>query len=298
MPFLTPNELIPLVAIELSLPEEFVSTFMGSVFELSLESNWEEYGLLTTAAAAAAMRDAYNTIQVSEPFPPKLQNSLAAYWTMNETSGNRLDSQPRHYDLVDNGGIGFEAGKMGNAATLTQSPQKYFSLADDELTSIGNRSFTLAGWIKFSSNNFVATQPLWGKYKITNDGNRDWFFRKLANGQLEWNVSSDGTNFSAVTSTLFGSIAHSVWYFAVCRYDHANGLSSVSVNEKLNAVGHSGGVHDGNSPFYIGRQAASYANAAVDALAFFNHAITQSQENWLYNSGNGRLYAEIMAYEG
>jgi Concanavalin A-like lectin/glucanases superfamily len=298
MPFLTPNEISPLIEMRMTLPEEFIPHVSGAIFEMSLVERWEQEGLLTPSQAAAAMATAFHTRTFSETFPPLLQNSLAAYWTLNETSGSRLDSQSRHYDLTDVGGVLSVAGKMGNAAGFTASPQRSLTLADNDLTRIGNRSFTIAGWVRFNTSGLSTQQGIWGKYKIAVDGNRDFFLQKLSTNFLEWNLSADGTLFTPVPASLFGVVAGNIWYFVTCRYDHENELASISVNEKLNAAGHSTGVHIGNSPFYVGRNASQFLGGNVDALAFFNHAITRSQENWLYNSGNGRLYAEIMAYSG
>jgi hypothetical protein len=84
---------------------------------------------------------------------------LVAHWTMNETSGNRLDSSGNNHTLIPSGAIASAAGKFGNAAVFNGTAK--LSLASASQLNLAS-DFSVSFWVKFSS---VATYAiLFSKY--------------------------------------------------------------------------------------------------------------------------------------
>jgi len=295
MPYLTPDAEDNPVQLVMAVPGSFVQVSLGAIYELSLEENWEQYGDLTEAESAAIMGESYRGVEVKEM--PRLRDSLAGHWSMEETSGNRANAVGSG-DLVDHATVDYESGKVGNAAKFLAANSEYLTLADSDLTRFDNRSFTFTNWFRFDTSALGQDQYLFSKYKTPPDGNRDFFLRKLTTNILSWNVSALGSIFTRVDAGTFGAIVANAWYFAVARYDHENELASISINQVYNAATHQNGVHVGNDEFRVGRLSNLYLSGGVDELSIYNHAISRVQEAWLYNLGNGRSYADILAYTG
>jgi hypothetical protein len=69
---------------------------------------------------------------------PGLADGVIAHWSLNETSGTRVDSTGSH-NLTDNGGVSYETGILGNAATFTGT--KYLSRRIRASSPITNSRF-------------------------------------------------------------------------------------------------------------------------------------------------------------
>jgi len=91
-----------------------------------------------------------------------LATSLVAFWTLDETSGTRLDTLNgcggAGCDLTAAGvGGGYDTGKIGNAWKNTNTG--YLSHADDADLSTGNIDFSVNAWVyatAFSANPVIA----------------------------------------------------------------------------------------------------------------------------------------------
>jgi hypothetical protein len=73
---------------------------------------------------------------------------LVAHWTMNETSGNRLDSSGNNHTLIPSGAIASAPGRFGNAAVFDGTAK--LSLASASQLNLAS-NFSLCFWVKFSS---------------------------------------------------------------------------------------------------------------------------------------------------
>jgi hypothetical protein len=73
---------------------------------------------------------------------------LVAHWTMNETSGNRLDSSGNNHTLIPSGAIASAPGRFGNAAVFDGTAK--LSLASVSQLNLAS-NFSLCFWVKFSS---------------------------------------------------------------------------------------------------------------------------------------------------
>jgi len=79
-----------------------------------------------------------------------LLDGLIAWWSMNETTGDRIDSHTNGLDLTANGGVGQVAGVVGNAVSYDGTGWLSRLKANSDLLnhSVTGTSFTFAGWIK------------------------------------------------------------------------------------------------------------------------------------------------------
>jgi len=78
-----------------------------------------------------------------------LLSGLLAWWSMDETSGTRVDSHGS-YDLADENGVGYAAGVTGNAADFNPAASQWLKATSADL-KILQGDFTIAGWIYLRS---------------------------------------------------------------------------------------------------------------------------------------------------
>jgi hypothetical protein len=103
--------------------------------------------------------------------------------------------------------------------------------------------------------------------------------------------------------TGFGAFSIGTWYFVTVGHDAAANQIFATVNAgSPETAAHSGGILDAAQPFVLG----DYLNgggAAFDGLVdefgiWKTRTLSGAERTWLYNAGNGRSYADIVAEGG
>ena len=220
-------------------------------------------------------------------------SSLLAYWSFNETSGNRADSHTGGYTLTDNNTVLYGTGKQGNAAAFVRSATEYLSIADSSTWSRGDTDFTIAGWVYL--DNKTNTQRIWGKYNTTGNQREYLLQYNSTPDRFQFLVSNDGTANVTVTANTFGSPTAATWYFVVVYHDSVNNLIGISVNGgAFDTTAHSTGIYNATSDFTISNP-ANVLDGRVDELAFYGRMLTSGEISYLYNSGSGRTYANLVS---
>lgn len=217
--------------------------------------------------------------------PSTLLTGLVAFWKLEEASGTRVDEVGSN-DLTDNNTVTQATGKVGNAAQFTAANSESLSIADNADVSMGaGVQFTIAGW--FYLDNKSTYRHAWAKW----ESGVQFEYRLLYNvdtDKFEFWVSSDGSGFSTVTATSFGSPSTATWYFIMCRYDGTN--ISISVNDgTVNNTAFTADVFNGTQAFRLGsKTGGDYWDGRIDAVGLWKRALTTAEVTEFYNAGNGR----------
>jgi hypothetical protein len=225
--------------------------------------------------------------------------SLIAYWSLGEASGNALDSHGSNHLTETSGTIDATAGKVGGCRDFEAGDTEYFEIADNVDLSTGDVDWTWAGWV--NAETLAANPVIAHKGWInTPDGNSEWI--------LFYNTSTSRFNFvkrvaASVTlvATTFGAASTGTWYFVVMWHDAVNNLMGISINDgTADTTSSSTGLNDGNRAYQIGASSlqALYWDGLIDEVGFWKKVLTSGERTWLYNSGNGRSYADIVAEAG
>ena len=113
-------------------------------------------------------------------------------------------------------------------------------------------------------------------------------------------VNNDGT--SSGTPARVKAADLDVWYFVVGGYDSVNDYIWISLNAGAKVtVSQSVGCRDGTSELNIGcrgNHATGYFDGLIDEAFIFDKVLSADEISWLYNSGNGRTYEDLLGPPG
>ena len=223
---------------------------------------------------------------------------LLAYWSMDEESGNRID-EVAGLVLTDNNTVTYDTGIKGNAADFTPGNSEYLSIEDTAAISFGDEDFTICFWAKF--NALGANRELVCKWDQSNNDREYRIFYADAVSDIRFTLSPDGS--SATNLDLNITEATGTWYFVCAWYSTADNKMYMSVNDANEVnTSHNGGSNDNISTLAIGARddagsVDNYHDGLIDEVAFFGRVLTGAEQEWLYNSGAGRTYDDILGFD-
>jgi len=214
-----------------------------------------------------------------------LLTGLVSHWTMDETTGNRVDSHGT-FDLSPQNTVGYDTGILGNCATMVTGALNRLTRSDAAILAINFNAFTITAWV-YIPTAFAADCAIFSK-------GAEFQFYIESNG-INLNVSSTagGTSSADYNVTLNAD----TWYFVAARFDMAGDRKAkVKVNDgdwAVAGIALSVGDTVKNSTNYINVNAMG--NGAVgtcryDSLSFWTRALQDSEIDLLYNEGAGLDY--------
>jgi hypothetical protein len=267
----------------------WVSSSGTSSFTISGLTNGQEYDVALRAVNSVGSGAASDTKSVTpEVDGPDLTIGLKAFWELGEASGARNDSHGSNH-LTSVNAVGQAAGKVGDAASFTSTSSQELTIADNaDLGYSGDFSF--AAWFYNG-----ASQPMASKGSGAFAQNEWSLGLAFVSGQsLRGTVyQSGGVSTAATVPTI---ISANTWYLAILTYTASTRAITVSLNAGTRSTATLGGDPVRKShPFQLGRFNTGFMSGRLDQAGFWKRALTPDEEAWLYNSGNGRSYAEVAA---
>lgn len=219
-------------------------------------------------------------------------DNLKAYWSLEETSGTRADAHGSN-DLTDVNTVTSTTGIQGTAASFDSANTESLEVSDPVDLRLGSdTSFTMAGWLRVPS---AANTPVWAKASPFGGNQIEYLLRYDADNLRFRFFLQDG----AVAHNHSVSLSSATWYFVIMWHDAAADTINVQVNNgTASSTSHTGGTtYYSGSLFALGRQAGSGGTFTgdLDEVGFWDRALTSDERTWLYNSGAGRSYADIVA---
>lgn len=219
-----------------------------------------------------------------------LLTNLVSYWTMDETSGTRVDSHGTN-DLTDNNTVSSAAGKFGNAASFVRANSEFLSVADNASLSITS-AFSISFWVRFNSSNVL--QVVASKQGAT--GNRSWQVQHTPGNRLKFIVyTSSASKGKDLESSV--AITTASWYHVVCTFIPSTAMQ-ITVNGTLSEGTDSifPAIADSSAQFrlgYIDVPGAYHLDGELDEIGIWSRALSSTDRTNLYNSGSPPAYASF-----
>lgn len=229
--------------------------------------------------------------------------NLLSYWSLEEASGTRVDAHGSN-DLTENGtgGVGQGTGKISNCADFELADTDYLTITDASQTNLDlNSSFSISCWINFESLPASGT----GMGIVTKDNvtTACAYFLSVYNSSGTYYLYNQVNKTTSVIVQNFASYAFSAstWYHLVLVFNISTGNLQCFVNNSSAASNTNASVNaiqNNSLNFSIGAHNTGTRSfdGLIDEVAIFNDVLTSgasSEIEWLYNSGNGRSYADL-----
>lgn len=219
-----------------------------------------------------------------------------AYWKLDEASGTRFDESANDFDLADNNTVTAQTGKIGNAAEFLEANNEFLEAAAASVLNYnGNASFSFVGWLRLASK--VNPRAFVAKWNANGAGPQRQYALLYDTGsdRLQFLVSSDGTTFTTVTATKFGSPSVDTWYFFHIEHDADKDTIRISINNgTYDVAAHSAGVFNGSAKLRLGAlqggsgEDAFQLSGMLDEIGAWPRAMTAFEVSFLYNATAGR----------
>jgi hypothetical protein len=228
--------------------------------------------------------------------------SLMASWDLSETTGNAVDSHSGGYDLTETGGtIASGTGPAGTANTardFEDADTEDFNIASTADLQMGNFDFSIALWARLERNDVTQVALMKGD----NSSIHEYEIRYQDTGTWHFKVSS-ATGFTNQTTAVSDSaFSTGQWYFIVARHDATADTLDIGIDGDTtpNSTAYTHGGWAGTAPFYLGQigNNGAYFDGMLAQVRIWKKKLSTAEVTWLYNSGAGRTYADIVAEAG
>ena len=226
--------------------------------------------------------------------------ALVAYYTMDETSGDRSDSHVNALTLTDNNTVLSAAGKISNAADFEATNSEYFSRADAAGLEIAG-DFSFATWLNFESLPASTARMYIANRDPDDNANRVWAFALFNDGgthKISAYNSSGGTNASTtgqVIVTLNANLSTATWYHLVVVF--RSGYLEVFINgilqgtlTGLNTTMYASGTAQMSIGCYD-TGVSQFFDGLMDETAIYSRGVEYGDILDLYNAGTGITYS-------
>lgn len=228
----------------------------------------------------------------TDPLATSILAKLTCWWELTEASGTRADSHGSS-PLTVTGTVSTATGVRGDtAASFAGSGHLTGSNATALQVPSGGGDHCLFGWFYVASN---TGQGLMGKWN------------GIAASGMEYVARVDSSNVqmlnggSAYRTAAVAAPAAGNWYFYTGWRDSADGLVRACYNNGTVGVApSSSNPSAGSSSLALGASShptnSQRMTGRLQRWGWIKGAyLTYDERNWLYNSGNGRTYAELVA---
>lgn len=212
---------------------------------------------------------------------------LLAYWALD----NRLDSHTGEYDLTITGSIGFgSANTPPNPDAATFGTGVSLSATDAGLP-LPTGAQTFAAWVRTIDNG--ANQDIMGCWGAV--PNRAFLFRKLAANQLNFRISSNGTDNVTIDTTT--TISDLTWTHVCAVFVPSTSITIYidGVADAPNTTSIPATVYDSTEPFVMGNRTIGGTSGThwlgqIDEACIFDKALSADEVAWL---AGDKFYADL-----
>lgn len=202
--------------------------------------------------------------------------SPAAFWGLQEASGNAADLTGNGWTATAAGSITYEAsgptinGEALKGVTLSAAGTAHFSVSSS-LTDPGIGGFTVSAWVKHAAG--PGAQFIFSPYS----GTAGTFYLRKGNSYGVQCVMMDTTG-GVYASAFEGSDTFDdTWQWVAARYDTTT-LRVYHGTGTFDTTSFSGTwKRDGNPTTYIGRQSTTYWDGGIALLAYWASPLTDGE---------------------
>jgi len=212
-----------------------------------------------------------------------LANNLVAYWKMDETTGDRMDSHGSN-TLAENGTVQAPTGKI-NLGMKPNGTNNYLSRPTSvELN--GDQSFSFSFWFNAEAG---TQKSILGKFSNGVSGS---YAVRVNSGKITFTYYQGASGFKADAIDP-NSIVNNQFYHVVCTHDLVTKTISLSVNDGTPITNtYTFTPVSTSMDFQVGRLGGEITSLlVVDELAFWSDRVLSAADiTALYNGGAGLSY--------
>jgi hypothetical protein len=248
---------------------------------------------------AAEITEAYNSgagLSYADLSAPSLLTDLISWWTLDETTGSRVDTHGSN-DLGVAAAPGYVSAKIGNGVDLNGTTQYLYNDAQRGLVT-GNNDWSIAGWVNLD---VLSPDLLDSIFSVT--ANNGVGSNTYADLLLEYRAGTEdrftlsmysSTTRKFVNASTFGLPSTGTWYFLYAYHDSVANELGISVNNgTIDTQSYTGTPNSNQARINIGRFSPSFPyllNGKVDEMGLWQRLLTPAEVTELYNSGTGIGY--------
>lgn len=232
---------------------------------------------------------------------PALLTGLASWWTLDETTGTRVDSHGSN-NVIEADPVGYVAGKQGNAADFTGASDCHLYITNPTNLNTGANDWSVALWVNLDEYTAALFDCLLGlsdtNFSSNNDGGMHIGYRGGTEDRFDVTIRVVSTRYNCNASS-FGLPSLATWYFLYAYHDASANEIGISINDgTVDTATYTGTPNTKTANLSLGRLGHTgtvqyYLNGKLDEVAWFNRTLTADEITWLYNSGAGRTYGDL-----
>jgi len=224
---------------------------------------------------------------------------LYEWFEFEETSGNRTGTH-LEATLDDVNTCGYDTGVDGNNCADVNGSGSFERLRSDDNSEFKfglHGAFTVVFF--FRSYTFDANHRAYVNDFQTSGSQRAWWVAQRATtDKLNMRVNHSGLSADGIDVIHGTTISSGTWYFARAWHDPDNDEIGVNLDEGTAVTAaHSAGIYQGTGKFTVGgydEGATGRPQMDIDKLAIFTKVLSDAEGDWLYNSGSGRVYTDLL----
>jgi hypothetical protein len=238
-------------------------------------------GVFTTSRG-----DGFLDILPGTPWTASLSN-LKAYWKLDESSGNAIDSSGNSYTLTNTGTTIYASSKINNGISLNGTSNY---LTATVVTALPVISINL--WVNLSS--FAGIQMLYSNEERSDSkyGVSLYTNGSVVGNQLVFSIGNGATKSDRIIPQ---TLTTATWYMVTFTFDsnalkvYINGVLKDSATLSFTSIG-----SNTSNRFRLGAEAGStpiyYSLAKLDEIGIWEKALNVSEITELYNVGLGKSH--------
>lgn len=184
------------------------------------------------------------------------------------------------------------------AVGLNASNTEYLDGGDDPDLEPDTEKFHIGGWLYLEVDDYGALMSKWNE---SNDEAEYLLWYHSPSKRLRFSIYSTGNSEAVASSDNFGNIPLNTWLFVDAKWDNSNIFIRVN-NGVYDTTTFSGDIKKSNETFKLGRFINENGfdidiDGRLDSTFFYKGGtLTDSEITFLYNSGDGRTYAEVASH--
>ena len=277
----------------------------GGIKFLGTLDNWMLFNTALNTPQMDWIRDNQPTYDdlatLTDANNPGLAN-LAGYWSLDESSGTRLDQSNSETHMTPDGTLNQVAGLIETEPFIVDSATQFSNtshMLDSTQYLLSNSDFTVSLWAYADQIN--TAHSIWGQGMMESTQNEaigQWKISVVNNGAVNvWHWENAGNDTDGLHRTAANTFAAGQWYHVVFqRTSGAYRLYLDSVNTDISDT-RSTTSGWGSYGVVIGRNYTPTGYSwigRIDEAMYFNTALNTADINALYNDGIGVLARDLV----
>ncbi len=235
-------------------------------------------------------------------FAQSLTSGLVSVWEFNETSGTSVADAYGSNNGTVNGATINQVGKIGQCIQFNGT-SSYVSIPNSASLNPNSQDFSVNAWVKWEGSALSGAVAIFmAKGEYVSSGSEFQFTLRGGGGADYKNGfyfrlrTSDGTlNTIGCTTDQTSIVGNGSWHMLTAVVDEGSSVEGRIFLDgtEVGSLASITALVNNTSDLHFGEYAnATYFPGKIDQPAVWNRALTASEIQTLYNSGNGLVYSQ------